>query len=93
MKYLNKKPDYDNNIRLLAPLDNMICDRLMVYKLFDFQYNWEVYLPIEKRKYGCYVLPVLYQNKIIARMELQKHEIGKPLSIKNWWREPKTIIN
>jgi uncharacterized protein YcaQ len=93
MKYLNKKPDYDNNIRLLAPLDNMIWDRLMVYKLFDFQYSWEVYLPIEKRKYGYYVLPVLYQNKLIARMEPQKHEIGKPFFIKNWWWEPKTIIN
>ena len=93
MKFLDKKPDYDNNIRFLAPLDNMLWDRLMVNKLFDFQYSWEVYLPVEKRKYGYYVLPVLYQNKIIARMEPQKHEAGKAFSIKNWWWEPEALIN
>jgi len=93
IKFLHKKPDYDNCIRFLAPLDNMIWDRLMVYKLFDFQYSWEVYLPIEKRKYGYYVLPVLYQNKLIARMEPKKHEVGKPFTIKNWWWEKRISIN
>ena len=62
-------------------------------QLFGFQYSWEVYLPIEKRKYGYYVLPILYQNKIIARMEPQKQEIDKPFSIKNWWWEPEISIN
>ena len=93
IKFLHKKPDYDNCIRFLAPLDNLLWDRLMVYKLFDFQYSWEVYLPIEKRKYGYYVLPVLYQNKLIARMEPKKHEVGKPFTIKNWWWEKRISIN
>jgi len=90
---VSKKPDYDNSIRILAPLDNMLWDRLMVQKLFDFQYSWEVYLPAEKRKYGYYVLPVLYQNKLIARMEPMKQETGKPFSIKNWWWEDGISIN
>jgi len=90
---LNKKPEYDNCIRILAPLDNLLWDRLMVQKLFDFQYSWEVYLPAEKRKYGYYVLPILYQNKLIARMEPTKHEAGKPFSIKNWWWEDGISIN
>ena len=93
MNIIHKEPDYDNHIRILAPLDNMLWDRLMVYKIFDFQYTWEVYLPAEKRKYGYYVLPVLYQNKIIARIEPMKQEIGKPFLIKNWWWEPKITIN
>jgi len=90
---LHKKPEYDGSIRLLAPLDNMLWDRLMVQKLFDFQYTWEVYVPAEKRKYGYYVLPVLYQNRLIARMEPAKAEIGKPLVIKNWWWESEVTIN
>jgi uncharacterized protein YcaQ len=93
IKILQKKPDYDNCVRFLAPLDNMLWDRLMVQKLFNFQYSWEVYLPKEKRKYGYYVLPVLYQNKIIARMEPQKYEVGKPIIIKNWWWETGISIN
>ena len=93
IKFLYKKQDYDNYVRFLAPLDNMLWDRLMISTLFGFQYSWEVYVPIEKRKYGYYVLPVLYQNKIIARMEPEKYEIGKPFSIKNWWWEPGTVVN
>jgi len=90
---LHKKSDYDNCIRILAPLDNMLWDRLMVQKLFDFQYSWEVYLPAEKRKYGYYVLPILYNNKLIARMEPTKQETGKPFSIKNWWWETEITVN
>jgi len=86
MKLLNIKPDYDNSIKILAPLDNLLWDRAMVQKIFNFQYTWEVYVPAEKRKYGYYVLPVLYQNKLIARMEPVKQKTG-PFTIKNWWWE------
>jgi uncharacterized protein YcaQ len=89
---LHKKPDYDNNIRVLAPLDNLLWDRMLIQKVFDFQYSWEVYLPPEKRKYGYYVLPILYQNKIIARMEPVKQETGEPFSIRNWWWERNITI-
>jgi len=71
----------------MAPLDNMLWDRLLVHKVFDFQYTWEVYVPQEKRKYGYYVLPVLYRNSFIARFEPIKYEKGLPFIIKNWWWE------
>jgi len=86
---LNEKSKYDGAVRILAPLDNMLWDRLMVQKVFDFTYSWEVYLPAGKRKYGYYVLPVLYRNSLIARFEPVKYEKGQPLTIKNWWWEPK----
>jgi uncharacterized protein YcaQ len=93
LRLLRQKPDYDGNIRVLAPLDNLLWDRMLVQKVFDFQYSWEVYLPPEKRKYGYYVLPILYQNRIVARMEPVKQETGKPFSIKNWWWEQGVTIN
>ena len=88
---LNKQNQYDEIARVLAPLDNMLWDRLMVKKVFDFEYTWEVYVPQEKRKYGYYVLPVLYRNNLVARFEPVKHEKGKPFSIKNWWWEPSFV--
>jgi len=84
---LNEKNKYDEAVRILAPLDNMLWDRLFIQKVFDFEYSWEVYVPQEKRKYGYYVLPVLYRNNLIARLEPVKHEKGKPFRIKNWWWE------
>jgi uncharacterized protein YcaQ len=85
---LNEKSHYDGAARFLAPLDNMLWDRLMVKKVFDFEYSWEVYVPAAKRKYGYYVLPVLYKNNLIARFEPVKYEKGRPLAVKNWWWEP-----
>jgi len=84
---LNEKNQYDGAVRFLAPLDNMLWDRLLVKKVFDFEYTWEVYVPEVKRKYGYYVLPVLYRNSLVARFEPVKHEKGRPLAVKNWWWE------
>ena len=85
--FLNSKPQYDGIARFLAPLDNLLWDRAMIKKVFNFEYSWEVYVPQVKRKYGYYVLPVLYKNKLIARAEFEKYNKGKPLSLKNWWWE------
>lgn len=85
--YLNFKVD-SNHVRFLAPLDNMIWDREMIHNLFDFEYRWEVYTPVVKRKYGYYVLPVLCGNRFIARFEPEKATKGQPFAIKNWWWEP-----
>lgn len=93
MDLLNIEPGYDNCIKFLAPLDNLLWDRMLIQKIFNFQYSWEVYIPVEKRKYGYYVLPVLYQNKIIARMEPVKQETGRPFGIKKWWWEQKIKPN
>jgi len=72
-------------VRFIAPLDNFIWDRDMIAAIFGFQYGWEVYVPPAKRKYGYYVLPVLYGNRFVARFEAEKHKTD--LTIKNWWWE------
>lgn len=77
----------ENNVRFLAPLDNIIWDRKLTRDIFDFDYTWEVYKPVDKRKYGYYVLPVLYGDKIVARFEPELHRGNEPLVIKNWWWE------
>lgn len=78
---------FDDQVRFLAPLDNLIWDRTMIEQIFGFQYTWEVYVPAAKRKYGYYVLPVLYKNQLIARFEPEYNKKEKILTIKNWWWE------
>ncbi len=94
---LKSKFSMKSKMSFLAPLDNMIWDRKMVEKLFDFKYSWEVYVPAVKRKYGYYVLPVLYKDQIIARFEPVIDKESNQLVIKNWWyqnsiKETKAII-
>lgn len=89
--YLDKNVE-NNIVQFIAPLDNLIWDRGMIEELFHFKYSWEVYTPIQKRKYGYYVLPVLYKNQFVARFEPEKNRSDEPLRIKNWWWEPGVII-
>jgi uncharacterized protein YcaQ len=79
-------------VKFLAPLDNMLWDRDMVKQLFDFEYSWEVYTPVVKRKYGYYVLPVIYGDQLVARFEPEKAKKNAPLQIKNWWWESNVTI-
>ena len=80
-----KNPIETDKIRFIAPLDNLLWERGMLSKVFDFNYTWEVYIPAEKRKFGYYVLPVLYGNRFIARFEPEKSKTH--IKIKNWWWE------
>lgn len=77
----------DSYARFIAPLDNMMWDRQMVEALFGFAYRWEVYTPVVKRKYGYYVLPVLYNGELIARFEAEPVHQAGAFVIKNWWWE------
>ena len=87
------KPARKNVAQFIASLDNLIWDRGLIEEIFDFSYSWEVYTPAAKRKFGYYVLPVLYKNKFIARFEPEPNRGKNPLQIKNWWWEPEVEIN
>jgi len=71
----------------IGPLDNLIWDRDLVRWLFDFDYTWEVYKPAAQRKYGHYVLPVLYGDRFVARVEPIFDRKARVLTIVNWWWE------
>ncbi len=54
---------------LLSPFDNLIADRKRTEQMFDFHYRSEIYTPKKKRKYGYYVMPVLYGDQLIGRID------------------------
>lgn len=76
-------------IKLIAPLDNLIWDRDTTRLIFDFDYKWEVYTPTANRKYGYYVLPLLYKNQFIGRIEPIYNRETKKIIVKNLWIETK----
>lgn len=56
-------------VRFLAPLDPLMWDRGGVAGLFGFDYVWEVYKPQAQRRWGYYVLPVLWGERFVARFD------------------------
>ncbi len=82
------EPEWPPRASFLAPLDNVLWDRKLVQELFGFEYIWEVYKPVEERRYGYYVLPVLYGDQFVARFEPTLDKERGVLTIKGWWWEP-----
>jgi uncharacterized protein YcaQ len=58
-------------VRFLAPLDNLLWRRNRILDLFRFEYTWEVYLPLPKRRYGHYAMPMLFGDRFIGRLAPQ----------------------
>ncbi|MDY6878349.1 MAG: crosslink repair DNA glycosylase YcaQ family protein [Chloroflexota bacterium] len=72
---------------VIAALDNLTWRREILRWLFDFDYTWEVYKPAAERRYGYYVLPVLYGDRLVARFEPVCNRKARELTIAGWWWE------
>ncbi|WP_106768843.1 winged helix-turn-helix domain-containing protein [Paenibacillus faecalis] len=82
-----QNPAPKRRCELIAPLDNLIWDRKLISELFGFDYIWEIYTPPSKRKFGYYVLPLLYGESFIGRAEIIAERKTGRLVVKNIWYE------
>ena len=81
---VDRKP----RLEFLAPLDPMLWDRKLIEAVWDYRYSWEIYTPAQKRKFGYYVLPMVYGEKMAGRIEAAADRKAETLVIKNLWYEP-----
>jgi uncharacterized protein YcaQ len=72
----------------LAPLDPLAWDRDLLLWLWGFDYRWEVYVPAAKRRWGYYVLPLLYGDRFVGRIEPRIDRATGTLRILGLWWEP-----
>lgn len=88
-----QKPFDKARAALIAPLDNLLWQRELIRRMFDFDYTWEVYKPSALRQYGFYVLPVLYGERFVARCDLSLDRKTKSLKLLGWWWEPDIVVD
>ncbi len=75
------------SVSFLAPLDPFVWDRRMLRDLFGFDYTWEVYVPASRRRHGYYVLPVLFGDRLVGRIEPRYERSTRALRIMGVWFE------
>jgi hypothetical protein len=75
------------SVSFVAPLDQLMWDRRLVRGLFGFDYIWEVYIPEPKRRHGYYVLPILFGDRLIGRIEPRLTRASRTLRIAGIWFE------
>ena len=75
-------------VAFIAPLDPLVWDRDFLRSCFGFDYVWEVYVPGPKRRWGYYVLPVLFGDRLVGRIEPRIDRKGDRLAIVGaWWQD------
>ena len=75
-------------VALLAALDPLVWDRDFLDRLFGFDYLWEVYVPAAKRRWGYYVLPILFGDRLVGRIEPRIERRSDSLRIAGlWWED------
>jgi uncharacterized protein len=75
----------------ISPFDPLVWDRARVKELFNFEYTIECYLPVEKRRYGYYLLPILHRGALIGRLDAKAHRKDGRFEIKALYLEPGVV--
>ncbi len=70
----------------LPPLE-FVTARGRALKWFEFDYIWEVYKPAAKRRWGYYVMPILYGDRLVGRTDLRIDRASRTLIVLHLWLE------
>jgi uncharacterized protein YcaQ len=73
---------------LLSPFDNLLWDRPFARRVLGFDHLIEVYKPAPQRRYGYYVLPFLWRDRIAGRADLKSDRTSGVLVVRAFHREP-----
>ncbi len=63
------KPLTRSKLKILSPFDNLLIQRKRIEDLFGFDYQIECYVPAAKRRFGYFSLPILWDGKLVGRMD------------------------
>jgi len=80
-----------NATAILTPFDPVVWFRDRALRAFGLDYRIEIYVPAEKRRYGYYSLPVLVDDRVVARVDLKADRATSTLQVQSAWWEPQAL--
>ncbi len=83
-----KLPRRIDSCAFLSPFDPVCWNRERSERLFGFHYRIEIYTPAPKRLYGYYVLPILWGDSLVGRLDLKADRHNSVLLVQGAYAEP-----
>ena len=85
---LEDPPEPAPSVAFLSPFDPLVWDRGLLGSLFEFDYVWELFVPPAKRRWGWYVLPMLFGDRLVGRIEPRFDRAGGRVEVLGlWWED------
>ncbi len=85
---LEAPPEPTPTVAFLSPFDPLVWDRKLLRSLFDFEYVWELFLPPAKRRWGWYVLPIAFRDRLVGRIEPRIDRADARVHVLDvWWED------
>ncbi len=85
---LERPPEPPPSVAFLPPFDPLVWDRGLLGSLFEFEYVWELFIPPAKRRWGWYVLPMLFGDRLVGRIEPRIDRAGGRVQVVGlWWED------
>lgn len=82
-----------SKVHILNPFDPLIIQRKRLETWFNFSYQIECYVPEVKRKFGYYVLPILYRDRFVGRLDAKADRKTGVFMVKKIWFEPEFKVS
>ena len=83
---LEEPPEPTASVALIGPFDSLLWDTALLARLFDFEFVWEGFFPEAKRRWGYYVLPIVFGDRFVGRVEPRIEKDAGVVQVLNvWW--------
>ncbi len=85
---LEAPPEPTPSVAFIAPFDSLLWDTALLAGLFDFDYVWEGFFKPAKRRWGYYVLPIVFGDRFVGRIEprIDRHRARVEV-LDVWWED------
>ena len=88
VELLEAPPEPPPSVAFLSPFDALVWDRGLLGSLFGFDYVWELFVPPAKRRWGWYVLPMLFRDRLVGRIEPRIDRADARVQVLDvWWED------
>jgi uncharacterized protein len=85
---LEAPPSPPPSVAFVPPFDPIIWDRGLLRSLFEFEYVWELFFPPDKRRWGWYVLPIVFRDRFVGRIEPRiDRDEARVQVLGIWWED------